>query len=245
MIRLQVYRVPMVSKITLVLLLLSGLSLQATPVKRRRHGATAPVRRAVVVRKAAFTRRPVPAMSPRQSLVPGPIVRGGPWTEPTYADSTAGDFVDGEDLTIRRAAVDALGGYNGSVVVVDPQTGRVLTMVNQKVALGQGFQPCSTVKVSVALAGLSEKVIQPSTKYRLGGMRMDLTYALAHSNNYYFATLGQKLGFERVAYYSHLFGYGEKAGLNIEGEKAGRYPEAPPKNGGVGMLTSFGEEIQQ
>ena len=40
--------------------------------------------------------------------------------------------------------------------------------LNQKVALGNGFQPCSTVKVSVALAGLSEKVIKSSTKYRLG-----------------------------------------------------------------------------
>jgi hypothetical protein len=145
----------------------------------------------------------------------GPIIAGGPWTSPTYADSTFGDNVDGEDLDIRRAAVDALGQYNGSVVVVDPFTGRVLTMVNQKVALSSGFQPCSTVKVSVALAALSEKVIQPETKYRLGGMRMDLTYALAHSNNYYFATLGEKLGFERVAYYARLFGYGEKAGLNI------------------------------
>jgi penicillin-binding protein 2 len=76
-------------------------------------------------------------------------------------------------------------------------------------------------------------------------MRMDLTYALAHSNNYYFATLGEKLGFERVAYYARLFGYGEKAGLNIAGEQPGHYPNAVPKNGGVGMLTSFGEEIQQ
>jgi penicillin-binding protein 2 len=179
-------------------------------------------------------------------LAPAPgIVAGGPWTSPTYADSTDGDNIDGEDLDIRRAAVDSLGQYNGSVVVVDAGSGRVLTMVNQKVALGSGFQPCSTVKVSVALAGLSEKVIQPSTKYRLGGMRMDLTYALAHSNNYYFATLGEKLGFERVAYYARLFGYGEKAGLNIAGEQPGRYPMAAPKNGGVGMLTSFGEEIQQ
>jgi penicillin-binding protein 2 len=131
------------------------------------------------------------------------------------------------------------------VVVVDPSTGRILTMVNQKIALGSGFQPCSTIKVSVALTGLSEKVIQPQTKYRLGGMKMDLTYALAHSNNYYFSTLGQKLGFERVSYHAHLFGYGEKAGLNIPGEQPGHYPSAPPKNGGVGMLTSFGEEIQQ
>lgn len=173
------------------------------------------------------------------------VVAGGPWTEPTYADSTVGDRVDGEDLTIRRAAVEALGTYNGTVVAVDPTTGRILTMVNQRIATSSGFQPCSTIKVSVALAGLSEKVIQPATKLRIPGMLMDLTYALAHSNNYYFATLGQKLGFEKVSYYAHLFGYGERAGLNIPGEQPGRFPLAVPKNGGVGMLTSFGEEIEQ
>ncbi|HLK62694.1 MAG TPA: penicillin-binding transpeptidase domain-containing protein [Bryobacteraceae bacterium] len=156
-----------------------------------------------------------------------------------------GDNIDGEDLDVRRAAVEALGSFNGSVVVADPSTGRILTMVNQKVALGTGFQPCSTVKVSVALAGLSEKTIQPANKMRVGAMKMDLTYALAHSNNLYFATLGEKLGFEKVSYYAHLFGYGEKAGLNIPGEQPGRYPVAPPHNGGVGMLTSFGEEISQ
>jgi cell division protein FtsI/penicillin-binding protein 2 len=42
-----------------------------------------------------------------------------------------------------------------------------------------------------------------------------------------------------------MFGYGEKAGLNIPGESPGRFPAAPPKNGGVGMLCSFGEEILQ
>jgi cell division protein FtsI/penicillin-binding protein 2 len=156
-----------------------------------------------------------------------------------------GDHVDGEDLTIRRAAVEALGPYNGSVVVVDAGTGRILTMVNQKIALGGGFQPCSTIKVSVALAGLSEKAIDPGTKLRLGGMRMDLTYAMAHSNNYYFAQLGEKVGFQKLSYYARLYGYGENAGLNIPGEQPGRFPTAPPKNGGVGMLSSFGEEISQ
>ncbi|MGB9455716.1 MAG: penicillin-binding transpeptidase domain-containing protein [Bryobacteraceae bacterium] len=188
--------------------------------------------------------RPVAAHFVRAGSA-GPVIAGGPWDKPTFADSTEGDRVDGEDLTVRRAAVEALGSYNGSVVVVDPTSGRILSMVNQKVALGEGFQPCSTIKVAVALAGLSEKVIQPNDRYRLGGMRMDLTFALAHSNNYYFATLGQKLGFEKVTYYAHLFGYGEKAGLNIPGEQPGYFPAAPPKNGGVGMLTSFGEEIRQ
>jgi len=172
-----------------------------------------------------------------------PVVRGGPWTEPTFADSTIGDNVDGEDLQVRRAAVDALGPYNGSVVVVDPHTGRILTMVNQKLALGSGFQPCSTIKVSVALAGLSEKVIENDGKLFRHGY--NLTQALAHSNNLYFATLGGKLGFDRVSYYARMFGYGEKAGFGIPGESAGRLPAEPPANGGVGMMTSFGEGIAQ
>src|SRR5205807_10136551 len=174
--------------------------------RKHRRGATArhSAAKAPVKALATTSRTPIRRVASVQRQVAGPhavagnapIIAGGPWTSPTYADSTNGDDVDGEDLDIRRAAVDALGQFNGSVVVVDPSTGRILSMVNQKLALGSGFQPCSTVKVSVALAGLSEKVIQAGTKYRLGGMRMNLTYALAHSNNYYFATLGEKLGFE-------------------------------------------------
>src|SRR5436305_12275629 len=63
-----------------------------------------------------------------------------PWTEPTFADSTAGDLVDGEDLVVRRAAVQALGPFNGTVIVADPNTGRILTIVNQKLAYKSGFQ---------------------------------------------------------------------------------------------------------
>jgi penicillin-binding protein 2 len=230
----------------------ASVAFSGTPPKHKRRrttvakkASTAATRRPAATVRAASFQKTRTAATVKKAAVGGPIIAGGPWTSPTYADSTEGDLLEGEDLEIRRAAVEALGDFNGSVVVVDPNTGRILTMVNQKIALGSGFQPCSTIKVSVALAGLSEKVIQPQTKYRLGGMKMDLTYALAHSNNYYFSTLGQKLGFERVAYHAHLFGYGEKAGLNIPGEQPGHYPSAPPKNGGVGMLTSFGEEIQQ
>ena len=81
---------------------------------------------------------------------------GGPWRVPTYADSTEGDRIEGEDPTVRRAALDALGKLNGTVVVADPQTGRILSIVNQRLAFRDGFQPCSTVKVPVALAALSE-----------------------------------------------------------------------------------------
>lgn len=206
----------------------------------------------------AITRKPVKHKVARLHKAPvtiAPVVRktsvssvkgkflGGPWRVPTYADSTEGDRIEGDDPTVRRAALDALGKLNGTVVVADPQTGRILTIVNQRLAFRDGFQPCSTVKVPVALAALSESVVERDTRIRIyGRTTMTLTDALAKSSNQYFASLGQKLGFERVSYYAHLFGLGEKAGLDIEGEQAGLLPPAPPKNG-MGMMTSFGDGI--
>lgn len=168
------------------------------------------------------------------------------WDEPTYKDSTLGDQTEGEDPVVRKAAVEALGPFNGSVVVADPNTGRILTIVNQQLALGGGFQPCSTIKVSVALAALKEGLVDRTSPARFYSKHsMDLTDALAYSNNYYFANLGIKLGYDRMNHYARLFGYGEKAGLNVAGEHPGYFPPAPPKEGGMGMLTSFGEEISQ
>ncbi len=170
--------------------------------------------------------------------------RYSPWRTPNYADSTLGDVTSGEDLVVRQAAVAALGRFNGSVVVVDTNTGRILSIVNQKLAFRSGFMPCSTVKITVALAALSEGVIDRTTKLRLyGGQRVNMTEALAHSNNRYFENLGRKLGFRKVSYYARLFGFGEKAGLNIDQEQPGTLPPAPPANGGVRRMCSFGEGI--
>src|SRR5712691_570177 len=158
----------------------------------------------------------------------------------------AGDITDGEDPVVRQAAVDALGNMNGTVVAIEPTSGRVLAMVNQKLALSSGAQPCSTIKLSVALAALSEGVIDKDTQIALGRRsRMNLTMALAHSNNAYFEALGRKLGFDKVSYYAHQFGLGEMAGYNIEGEHLGIYPDAeiPAKLGGVGKMCSFGEGV--
>jgi len=167
-----------------------------------------------------------------------------PWTEPTFSDVTAEDHINGDDPLIRKAAVDALGPYNGSVVVVNPQDGRILTMVNQKLALSGAYQPCSTVKVVVSLASLSEGIIDADSPVRLTRRSsMTMAQALAHSNNYYFARLGQSLGFERVSQYAKLFGLGEKAGFNIPGEEAGTLASEIPSDG-LGMMTSFGSGIR-
>jgi len=168
------------------------------------------------------------------------------YTSSFAQDITEGDVTAGEDLTVRDAAIDALGGMNGTVVAIEPTSGRILAMVNQKLALSSGAQPCSTIKLSVALAALNEGLITKETEVRLGGRyHMNLTMALAHSNNAYFEALGRQLGFEKVSYYAHQYGLGELAGYGISGEQLGIYPneEIPSKLGGVGKMCSFGEGV--
>jgi cell division protein FtsI/penicillin-binding protein 2 len=162
-------------------------------------------------------------------------------------DPAEGDLTDGEDPVVRQAALDALGKRSGTIVVTDAATGRILTIVNQKMALKSGYQPCSTIKIPVALAALSESVIERETQIRLtryGRTTMAMTHAIAVSNNDYFARLGEKLGFDRVSAYARRFGLGEKATLNLDAEEAGVLPSAPPKYGGVGMMSSFGSDIK-
>jgi beta-lactamase class D len=167
-----------------------------------------------------------------------------PWTEPTFADSKIGDSIEGEDLVVRKAAADALGSYNGTIVVSDPETGRILSIVNQKLALKGAFQPCSTVKVIISFASLREAIVDANTPVQLAPRySLDMTTALARSNNRYFAHLGELLGFERVEKYAKLFGLGEKAGYEIPGEEPGFLASQAPATG-VGMMTSFGDGIR-
>ena len=161
------------------------------------------------------------------------------------ADEYAGDITAGEDPVVRQAAIDALGDMNGTAVVIDPSDGRVLAMVNQKLALSPGAEPCSTIKLTVAMAALSEGLVTRDTMVQLPGFRMNMTQALAHSNNLYFEELGRELGFERVKHYANEFGLGELAGWHIEGEQLGEYPDQPipESEGGVGKMCSFGQGV--
>jgi penicillin-binding protein 2 len=168
------------------------------------------------------------------------------YTSSYATDITDGDDAAGEDAVVRQAALDALGNMNGTMVAIDPSDGRILAMVNQKLALSGGAQPCSTIKVAVALAALSEGTISRETEVQLGRRsRMNLTEALAHSNNAYFEAVGRQLGFQKVSYYAHQFGLGELAGYHIPGEHLGVFPahELPANLGGVGKMCSFGESI--
>jgi cell division protein FtsI/penicillin-binding protein 2 len=97
----------------------------------------------------------------------------------------------------------------------------------------------------VALAALSEGLVTAETPVKLDGFRMNMTQAIAKSNNLYFEELGRELGFERLHRYEKQFGLGELAGYNIEGEQLGTYPdeELPASEGGVGRMCSFGQGV--
>ena len=161
------------------------------------------------------------------------------------ADPAKDDVTSNDDPVVRAIAVEALGHEKGSVVAVDPTNGRILAIVNQKMAFSAGFEPCSTIKPFVALAGLQEGVITRDTMIRVANRRyMDLTEAMAHSNNKFFEAVGSELGFDRVVKYHQLMGLGQRVGYNIPEEQPGYLPQKPPAFGGVARMSSFGEGIR-
>ena len=154
------------------------------------------------------------------------------------------DNVSGEDPEVRRAAVNALGNHAGTVVVMDPKTGRVYSIVNQEWALRRGFKPCSTIKLVTGLAGLNEKIIDPAATSNISDTnRMDLTSALAYSNNTYFQQVGGRVGFDKMVSYARRLGLGEKTGINAPNEFPGQLP-APRSGYAVNHMSSHGDDFK-
>lgn len=176
---------------------------------RHRAALAAARRRAEAARRAAIARRLALEKAMRDE-VQAMIAR---------------DDITGEDLEVRRAAVNALGNHIGTAVVMDPMTGRVYSIVNQEWALRRGFKPCSTIKLVTGVAGLGEKIIDPANTAAVSERyNIDLTDALAYSNNTYFQQVGGKVGYEKMMSYSKDFGLGEKTGINAPNEYSGRLP---------------------
>jgi penicillin-binding protein 2 len=154
------------------------------------------------------------------------------------------DDPTGEDPEVRRVAVSALGRADGTVVVMNPKTGQIYTIVNQQWGVRRGFKPCSTTKIITGLAGLGEGVIDPVAENVSYGGHPTLTSALARSApNSYFQQVGRRVGFERMVSYARQLGLGERTGINHAGEYPGRLPLY--KND-VGMLrmSSHGDDIE-
>lgn len=170
----------------------------------------------------------------------------------------------------RAEEVLAKHAKKGALVILDVQTGEVVAMASrpsydlnsfvpfisskdykalsespEAPLFGRAFQgaypPASTFKAVVALAGLSNQVINKNTQIscpayiQLGkhqmydwskkpaGM-MDVVKGLYRSNNVFFIKLGISTRPQNIINMAKRLGYGEKSGLPLVGEAAGLLP---------------------
>jgi penicillin-binding protein 2 len=110
-------------------------------------------------------------------------------------------------------------------------------------AIQNTYSPGSVFKIMMAAAGLAEGVVNENDSVWCDGSasiyghrfrcwskgghgRVNLHDALEHSCDVYFYHLGQRLGIERIARYSRMFGLGSKTGIELRGENAGLVPDS-------------------
>ncbi|MEP6924689.1 MAG: penicillin-binding transpeptidase domain-containing protein [Pyrinomonadaceae bacterium] len=209
-------------------------------LERRRQAAIEAERRAAAARAAAEAARRR-EQARREAIARQMAFERGLRTE-TVANIAADDTT-GEDLQIRQAAINALGNKAGTVVVMDAQNGQIVTMVNQKWAMGQGYKPCSTIKLLTGTAGINEGVINQSGNVTYHPQRIELTDAIAFSNNGYFQNVGGAVGFPKMMSYAREYGLGTPTGINAPNEAAGKIPES--KTGfAVNHMSSHGDDFE-
>jgi len=137
------------------------------------------------------------------------------------------------DSALEQAATSALGQREGAIIVMDAQTGRIRALVNSQLAFGQALMPGSTMKPFTALAALRAGLIDKDSRTvcpgRFAGRSFSLpcvhedhlppftpSQAIAYSCNYYFATLGQRLGRDQLIETARQFGFGQLTGSDEE-----------------------------
>jgi SpoIID/LytB domain protein len=141
------------------------------------------------------------------------------------------------DSALQEAARTALGPRNGTIIIMDAQSGRVRALANPQIAFKESLLPGSTMKPFTALAALRAGLIDEESRTvcpgRFTGLGFSLpcvhgdhlppfspSQAIAYSCNYYFASLGQRLGRERLIETIRPFGLGQPTGI-AEAEAAG------------------------
>ena len=195
------------------------------------------------------------------------------------------------DLDLQREAVAALGDLAGAVVVVLVETGEVLALVSHpgfdpnlfvhgisqanynalltdrrrplfNRFLAGGYEPGSTIKPFIALAGLDAGQITPETRvfsrgwYQLPGHSrryrdwrreghgwVDLELAMAESVNVYFYQLAHEMGIDRISRELALFGFGRATGIDLNGETGGVLPTRAWKRATFGEPWFPGETV--
>src|SRR5258708_23438907 len=153
------------------------------------------------------------------------------WT-PMQRATTESDETE-IDSALQSAANAALGQREGTIIVMDAHSGRVRALVNPQAAFKQAAMPGSTMKPFTALAALRAGLIDQDSRTvcpgRFTGLNFSLacvhadhlppfnpSQAIAYSCNYYFATLGQRLGHDNLIETLRPFGFGQLTGVNEE-----------------------------
>jgi len=108
-------------------------------------------------------------------------------------------------------------------------------------AIQSVYPPGSTFKIIVSLAGLDSGVIDPADKvvckgflrsgrhtfrcWKKGGHGpVSFHQGLVESCDVYFYTMGERIGFDRIAEYARKLGFGELTGIPLPDEKPGLIP---------------------
>jgi penicillin-binding protein 2 len=171
------------------------------------------------------------------------------------------------DDHMQKEAEACLEDKVGAIVALDPRNGKVLALASSPTFSQEAFErgltpqewqqlihdkthplenratqgqypPGSTFKIVMAVAGLEEKVITPSTVFNCSGSlecgnhvfhcwkkgghgAVNLHKALVQSCDVYFYNVGMRLGIDRIAKWSRRFGLGEPSGLNLDREASG------------------------
>ncbi|MGH9763747.1 MAG: penicillin-binding transpeptidase domain-containing protein, partial [Blastocatellia bacterium] len=179
-------------------------------------------------------------------------VRKNPEITGVANPSASSQEIDG---ALQHAASRSLGDREGTVLVMDPATGRLRAVVNSRLAFEQAFPPGSAIKPFTTLAAMRSGVIDSRTRMLCQGsyanrdfrivcshprskVPFDLPHALAYSCNYYFAKTAERLSpsaFETVLV---SYGFGRRTGVNAP-ESPGRIPDS-----GMRLKTALGEGDQ-
>jgi penicillin-binding protein 2 len=207
--------------------------------------------------------------------------------DPVHGD----DLILSLDVLVQQAAWDALGDRAGAVVAMDPNDGSILAMVSKPSfdandfvhgisnddysailnapnrplfnrALLGGYEPGSTLKPFVGLAGLELGLVTPEKQvfssgnyYMPGGSRpfrdwkdgghgrVNFFDAIEQSVNTYFYQLALEMGIDDMHDQLAPFGFGERTGLDLLGENRGVLPSRPWKRGQYGLPWYPGETV--
>ncbi len=160
----------------------------------------------------------------------GAVVAIDPSTGGVIALASAPDY----DLDIFNGSTDQKGWND---IITSPQK----PLFNRTVQAV--YPPGSVYKMVVATAALEENSIDPHQKildngvFIFGNRRflsnegkghglVDMRSAIAVSSNVYFYKLIFNVGFENWTKYGAMFGFGEKSGIDLPGERAGLLPSS-------------------